>query len=81
MQVENLKITGMTCNGCASNVTHALEAISGVREVEVSLLAGEAAVQYDELLTSPDRLTAAVTVAGSKCKAFDAHCRCAESCP
>jgi copper chaperone len=64
MQTEHLKVTGMTCNGCTSNVTHALEAISGVRDVEVSLSNGEATVQYDERLTSPDHLKSAVTKAG-----------------
>jgi copper chaperone len=64
MQTEHLKITGMTCGGCTSNVTHALEALSGVKEVEVSLARAEATVRYDELLTSPDRLKSAVTAAG-----------------
>ena len=64
MQIEHLKITGMTCGGCTSNVTHALEAISGVKAVEVSLSAGEATVQYDERLASPERLKSAVTGAG-----------------
>jgi copper chaperone CopZ len=54
----------MTCGGCTSNVTHALEAISGVKEVEVSLSRAEATVRYDELLTSPERLKSAVTGAG-----------------
>ena len=64
MQVEHLKITGMTCNGCTGNVTDALEAISEVKDVEVSLSAGAATVQYDELLISPDHLKSAVTKAG-----------------
>jgi copper chaperone CopZ len=64
MQTEHLKITGMTCGGCTGNVTHALESISGVKDVEVSLSRGEATVQYDERLTSTDRLKSAVTSAG-----------------
>ena len=54
----------MTCGGCISNVTHALEAIDGVGDVKVSLSAGEATVQYDEHLTSPDQLKSAVKGAG-----------------
>ena len=54
MQTEHFKVTGMTCSGCISNVTHALQAVSGVGDVSVSLSAGEATVQYDELQTSPD---------------------------
>ena len=64
MQTEQLKVTGMTCGGCTSNVTHALRAINGVSDVNVSLPAGEATVQYDERLTSPDKLKAAVKGAG-----------------
>lgn len=64
MQTELLKVTGMTCGGCISNVTHALKAVSGVSDVEVSLVAGEATVQYDERLTSPEQLKSAVKGAG-----------------
>jgi len=64
MQTELLKVTGMTCGGCTSNVTQALKAITGVGDVKVSLSAGEATVQYDERLTSPDQLKSAVKGAG-----------------
>ena len=64
MQTELLKVTGMTCGDCISNVTNALKAINGVGDVKVSLSAGEATVQFDERLTSPDKLKSAVTDAG-----------------
>ena len=64
MQTELLKVTGMTCGGCTSNVTQALKKVSGVGDVKVSLSAGEAAVQYDEQLTSPEQLKSAVKGAG-----------------
>lgn len=64
MQTELLKVTGMTCGGCTSKVTNALKAVSGVSDVNVSLSAGEATVQYDERLTSPEQLKAAVKDAG-----------------
>jgi copper chaperone len=64
MQTEILKVTGMTCGGCTSNVTRALQAIEGVDDVKVSLSAGEATVQYDERATSTDQLKSAVTDAG-----------------
>ena len=64
MQTELLKVTGMTCGGCISNVTHALKAVDGVGDVNVSLAAGEATVQYNEQLTSPDQLKSAVKDAG-----------------
>ena len=64
MQTELLKVTGMTCDGCTSKVARALKTVSGVDEVNVSLSAGEATVQYDEALTSPEQLTSAVKGAG-----------------
>ena len=64
MQTELLKVTGMTCGGCTSTVTHALQAVTGVGDVNVSLSSGEAAVQYDERLTSPEQLKSAVTARG-----------------
>jgi len=64
MQTEHLKVTGMTCGGCTSNVTNALNAVKGVDDVAVSLSAGEAVVQYDERLTSPEQLKSAVKGAG-----------------
>lgn len=64
MQTETLKVTGMTCGGCTSNVTRALKAIAGVDDVKVSLSAGEATVKYDERATSPDQLKSAVKDAG-----------------
>lgn len=64
MQTELMKVTGMTCGGCTSKVEHALKTVPGVNNVKVSLSAGEAAVQYDERLTSPDRLKSAVEGAG-----------------
>ncbi|MDX7543035.1 heavy-metal-associated domain-containing protein, partial [Serratia marcescens] len=41
-----------------------LKAIPGVDDVVVSLSTGEAAVRYDEQLTSPDQLKSAVKGAG-----------------
>ncbi len=64
MQTEHLKVTGMTCGGCASTVTRALNTIAGVSDVAVSVAAGKATVQYDERLTSPDQLKSAVINAG-----------------
>lgn len=64
MQNELLKVTGMTCGGSASKVTHALNTIPGVGEVKVSLLVGEVIVQYDDRLTLPDQLKSAVKDVG-----------------
>jgi len=64
MQTEIVKVTGMTCGGCISNVTQALKAIGGVGNVDVSLSAGEATVQFDERQASLDQLKSAVKDAG-----------------
>ena len=72
MQTELLKVTGMTCGSCTGNVTQALKALAGVGDVKVSLSAGEAAVQYDERMTSPDQLKTAVKGAGYGIAAPDA---------
>lgn len=63
MQTETMNVTGMTCGGCVSKVTKALNAVPGVGHVEVSL-PGKAAVDFDEKLTSPERLHTAVKDAG-----------------
>ena len=64
MQTETFHVTGMTCGGCTSKVTRALNAVPGVGHVKVELSAGEATVQYDERLTSPPQLKSAVKNAG-----------------
>ena len=64
MQTELLKVTGMTCGGCTTTVTNALKMMPGVGDVKVSLSAGEAAVTYDERVTSPDQMKSAVEGAG-----------------
>lgn len=64
MQTEKFKVSGMTCGGCTSKVTHALKAVPGVSDVSVSLSASEASVHYDERLATPEQLKAAVKGAG-----------------
>ena len=64
MRTEHLEITGMTCGGCISKITHALKAVQGVGDVKVSLSPSEATLQYDELLTSSGQLKSAVKDAG-----------------
>ena len=43
----DLSVTGMTCGGCVRSVRGALEAVPGVRAVEVDLEAGRARVQAE----------------------------------
>ena len=64
MQTEVLRVSGMTCGGCTSKVAHALEAMAGVRDVQVSLTPGVATVKFDEQRTSSEQLKSAVEQAG-----------------
>ena len=64
MKTEHLKIAGMSCGSCTSNVTNALKVVSGVSDVNVSLSTGKATVHYDERLTSPEQLKTIVMDAG-----------------
>lgn len=64
METQHLSVTGMTCRGCVESVTRALQAISGVRNADVSLASGSATIEFDEQLTSLDDLEQAVKRAG-----------------
>ena len=69
--MTNLKITGMTCDSCATNVKDALEKMPGVQSALVSYSKGTA--QLATLPgTSPDALIAAVAGLGYKATLADA---------
>lgn len=63
MQTETFNVTGMTCGGCVTKLTKALTAVPGVGRVDVSL-PDKASVDFDEKLTSRERLQSAVKDAG-----------------
>ena len=58
-----LKVTGMSCDHCVQSVTKALQNVSGVRSVSVSLEQGRAEVEHSEDLP-PQSLVDAVAKAG-----------------
>ncbi|HYD33438.1 MAG TPA: heavy-metal-associated domain-containing protein [Methylophilaceae bacterium] len=64
MKSETIKITGMSCGGCAINVAGALKALEGVNDAHVSLETKEAMVNYDEDKVSTQQLKSAVRHAG-----------------
>ena len=64
MKSVEIKVGGMTCNGCVNSVTRVLEAIDGVSRAQVSLSAAQATVQFDENLTNNDILIQAIEDAG-----------------
>jgi copper chaperone CopZ len=59
----NLKVDGMTCQGCVQNVTNLLQGVEGVTGVAVTLEPGRAVVDTDGSVAA-ERLVAAVTDAG-----------------
>ena len=64
METELLKVTSMTCGGCANNIAAALKAIPGVDEVTIALSAKEVTVQYDRRLATSEQVQSAVKNAG-----------------
>lgn len=64
METAVLKVKGMTCMGCVASVKRVLQAIDGVKAVDVSLGEARATLQYDGAVTGPARFKAAVEEAG-----------------
>jgi copper chaperone CopZ len=54
----------MTCAGCETTIKLALEKTVGVRVSEVSYDRGEAVVEYDPKLTTPEKLREAIGATG-----------------
>ena len=48
MKKEKYNVTGMTCAACQANVTRCVQKLEGVEDVNVSLLANQMTVDYDE---------------------------------
>lgn len=48
MKTEKFHVQGMTCASCQANITRGLQKLEGVSEVDVSLLANQMTVTYDE---------------------------------
>lgn len=46
MKTEKFQVTGMTCASCQAHVTKGVQKVSGVQEVNVSLLANQMTVTY-----------------------------------
>lgn len=69
--MTQLKITGMTCESCATHVKAALENVPGVQSAEVSYAQGSARLAV-EAGTSPDTLIAAVAGLGYRAALADA---------
>lgn len=66
VQTIKLKITGMTCAGCANHVSNALDKVEGVVDQEVEFPGDVATVKYDASKTNVQALIKAVEGAGYK---------------
>lgn len=64
MATTEIKIEGMTCEGCVSSVTRTLKGVPGVESVEVSLAGSTARLTYDPAKTGPAEFKRAVERAG-----------------
>lgn len=64
MKNEKFHITGMTCAACQANITRNVGKLEGVEEVNVSLLANQMTVAYDEEKTDAQTIIHAVTEIG-----------------
>ena len=60
METVTYEVGGMSCQGCVSNLTNALQQVDGVGELEIEV--GQATIQHDSVST--DLLEAAITGAG-----------------
>lgn len=66
MTDSTVLIDGMSCMHCAMRVKKALEALSGIDNLNVEV--GKADVRYDESQTSRSDIEAAIIKAGYKIK-------------
>ena len=64
MKTEKYNVTGMTCAACQANVTRCVQKLEGVEDVNVSLLANQMTVSYDEEKVHPEEIIAAVQKIG-----------------
>ena len=64
MRTEKFDVTGMTCAACQANVTRCVGKLDGVETVDVSLLANQMTVTYDENKMDEGRIAAAVREIG-----------------
>ena len=59
-----LKVEGMTCQHCVQTVTETVGKMTGVEKVEVSLEQKEVTIDFDELQTQTEVISAQIVEAG-----------------
>jgi copper chaperone CopZ len=59
-----LKVEGMTCQGCVRSVEKKLSGVAGVESAQVDLAAGKALMVFDDAKVQPSQLIGAVEQIG-----------------
>ncbi len=72
MKTEKYQVTGMTCAACQANVTRCVQKLPGVEDVNVSLLANQMTVSYDENRVNPETIVQAVEHIGYGASSLEA---------
>ena len=67
---QKFEVNGMMCAACQAAVERATLQVKGVQYVNVSLLAKNMVVEYDDALTTPEDIIKAVDSAGYTCDIF-----------
>ena len=62
--LAELQVSNMTCGSCVARITEALEVLSGVDTVDVSVTTGISKIIYDPQLVEAEQLASTVTAAG-----------------
>lgn len=61
---QKFNISGMTCAACSARVEKVTRALPGVDKADVNLLGGTMTAKFDESVTKPEDIIAAVTTSG-----------------
>ena len=78
MKTEKYNVTGMTCAACQANVTRCVQKLDGVEDVNVSLLANQMTVTYDESALDPQSIIGAVREIGYGASSLEHQARAKE---
>lgn len=69
-----VKVTGMTCAGCAGHITKALDGIEGVDSVQLEYPGNVATIQFNPKKTSEDKIIKAIEKTGYKANLIAEAC-------
>jgi len=64
MESVTLKVTGMTCGGCASSIKNALNSHDGVNSSAAQVDAGTVTIEFDPAVIQQPALEQAIVDAG-----------------